>query len=360
MKKKTKAPSRNRPAEKTVLKKELEMFRRIIEGMRRELSYTDLLKLIVTGVTNGLGYDRAAIFLISPDKKALDRAVGIDSKGQFQIEEPNHHPLSSQRGFSIFSDIVHGYRKNFYTSNLLKTFPNAKWVDKGVTCNANVPIQVRRGDIIGVLAVDNLFTQRRLTQKDIASLADFATQAGMAIETVRLHERVRQLSVTDELTQLYNRRYFERFLEDEIARSARYKHPCALLYADLDRFKDINDHYGHPVGDEVLKFSANFLRTHLRNIDVVARVGGEEFAAILPETGSSEARLVAHRLVQVFSETMPPVPELQKDKRRMTLSMGVAVSHAGSRNPQALVKLADESLYAAKKAGRNRVGNLKE
>ena len=269
--------------EKTILRRELEMFQRIIEGMREELSYVDLLKLTVTCVCKGLGYDRAGIFLVEPDGKSIARAVGVDAKGRFEVGHDHVDALSSQRGFSTFSDLVHGYRRFFHTSNLLKLYPNARGVEKGVTCNANVPISVGKKKVIGVLAVDNLFTHRRLTRGDIGSLLNFATQAGMALETIRLHEQVRQLSVTDELTRVFNRRYFEKYLEDEIARSKRFKRSCGLLYLDADHFKKINDRFGHPAGDEVLKALAQFLRNDLRTIDVVARLGGDEFGIILPE-----------------------------------------------------------------------------
>ena len=342
--------------EKEVLKQELEMFHRIIEGMREELSYVDLLKLTVTCVCKGLGYDRAGIFLVEPDGKTIARAIGVDAKGRFEVGYDHTDPLSDKRGFNTFSDLVYGYRKYFYTSNLLKLYPDAKGVDGGVTCNANVPISVGKNKIMGVLAVDNFFTQRRLTRKDISSLINFATQAGMALETIRLHEQVRQLSVTDDLTRVYNRRHFQKFLEEEVTRCRRHKHTCSLLYLDVDHFKEINDRYGHPVGDEVLKFIALFLRSDLRNVDVVARLGGDEFGVILPEIHSQGVLTVAQRLHQKFSEEHPPVEELVKNRQKITLCIGVATFPENADSAAELVRMADESMYQAKASGRNRVG----
>ncbi len=353
---KKKAPSGDKAFEKKILRKELEMFNRIIEGMRDELSYVDLLKLTVTCVCKGLGYDRAGLFLVEPDRKNIARAIGMDAKGRFEVGYDHLDPLSDKKGFSTFSDLVKGHRKYFYTSNLLKLFPDAAGVDQGVTCNANVPIRVGKKKIIGVLAVDNLFTQRHLTRKDISSLVNFATQAGMAIETILLHEQVRQLSITDHLTRVYNRRHFEKYLEDEIARSRRYKRSCSLLYLDIDHFKQVNDRHGHPVGDEVLKYLALFLRADLRNIDLVARMGGDEFAAILPESPSLGAFVVAQRLNQKIAEEYPPVEALARDRERVTLSIGVATFPENADSALTLIKRADESLYEAKTAGRNRVG----
>jgi len=362
-KRKISAPKKNKslPAKKNlerlILRQELEMFHRIIEGMRAELSYVDLLKLTVTCVCKGLGYDRAGIFLVSPDGRTIGRAIGVDAHGRFEVGHDYEDPILDKKGFSIFSDLVFGYRKFFYTSNILEKFPDvAGKVDQGVTCNANVPISVGPKRNIGVLAVDNLFSQRRLKRDDITSLANFATQAGMAIETIRLHEQVRQLSMTDELTRLYNRRYFEKFIEDELARSRRYKHPCGLLYLDLDHFKEVNDRFGHPAGDELLKYIAQFLRNELRSIDVVARLGGDEFGVILPETPASEARGVAQRLQQKFLKKEIPVEKISAVSHPVTLSIGVACFPDSADKAEDLIKLADRSLYEAKNGGRNQVG----
>ncbi len=356
---KKKKALKEKSVDKSVLKQELMMFNRIIDGMRNELSYIDLLKLTVTCVCKGLGYDRAGIFLVEPDGKSISRAIGVDSRGKFELGTSYKDPILDKKGFSIFSDLVFGYKKSFYTSNLLERFPELVGkVDKGVTCNANVPILVGKKRIIGVLAVDNLFTRRELTSQDINSLTNFAVQAGMAIETIRLHEQVRQLSVTDGLTQIFNRRYFEKFLADEVERSRRYKHPCGVLYMDLDHFKEVNDKFGHPVGDELLKNVAQILRKTLRNIDVVARLGGDEFGVILPETPAQDVILVAERLLNMIEKARAPLKELEACLHPVTFSIGVATFPDSADKPNDLVRMADKSLYEAKNAGRNQVGSF--
>jgi diguanylate cyclase (GGDEF)-like protein len=335
-----------------LLQEEVLMYQHLLEGMRQDLSYIDLLKLILKDVTKGFGYDRAGIFLVTPDGKLLERAIGVDAKGKFEIgpQKDAQNPLSPKKGFSIFSDIVHGYKEFFFTNNLLERMPQAQ-VELGVACNANVPMQIGKGKIIGVLAVDNLFTRRKLAKPDIISLVNFASQAGLAIESYRLHEKITTLTVTDSLTGIYNRRHFEHLLLSELKRSERYARPCGLIYMDVDHFKAVNDRWGHGAGDEALKQVANAFRTGIRNIDITARLGGDEFAVILPETNKQGTGLAADRLVRRIAEL-----NLATLKKKITISAGVACFPDSAKDADSLRLAADKSLYEAKNAGRNRVG----
>jgi diguanylate cyclase (GGDEF)-like protein len=171
-----------------------------------------------------------------------------------------------------------------------------------------------------------------------------------------LHEQVKSQIVTDGLTGSYNRRYFDRKLPEEMKRCRLRKKPLSLLYADIDHFKSINDRFGHLAGDEVLKRIAHLLSLGVRGADTVARIGGEEFAVIMPETASDQAVAVAKRLVTDIGRDVPPVALMARKKERVTISIGVACfPKVGSRH-LALMAKADKSLYQAKKSGRNRVG----
>jgi diguanylate cyclase (GGDEF)-like protein len=357
-------PSKNASAaekikkEKFLLRQELDMFHHVMEGMRLDISIEELLKLIVRAVTKGLGYDRAAIFLPTHDGTLLERAVGINQKGQFEIgaDEHSQHPLSCVRGFSIMSDILNGYRDFFFSNNVLKRLPGAENnLVQGVMCNANIPMHVRKGQIVGVLAVDNLFSHRKLKKSDVESLLNFATQAGLVMEYARLHDRVKTLSVTDELTGLFNRRYFDQNIPRELLRCQRYERECSLLYVDMDHFKHVNDTYGHAAGDEVLKFVALMLRGAVRNIDTIYRLGGDEFAIVLPETGPRDAIGVAQRLVYRLASTPPPLEVMKKAGESVTLSVGLASYPKDGLNSDELMAKADSYLYRAKSSGRNRV-----
>jgi len=157
-----------------------------------------------------------------------------------------------------------------------------------------------------------------------------------------------RLSATDPLTGLYNRRRMMEALENEVRRSRRLKHSCAVLMADVDNFKRYNDAHGHPAGDEVLKRVAALLREATRDVDVVARYGGEEFFVLLPETEGEGAAEVADRVRERLAAD--PLPG-----GAVTLSFGVAEFPAHGDTGETLIAIADAALYQAKREGRNRV-----
>jgi diguanylate cyclase (GGDEF)-like protein len=177
------------------------------------------------------------------------------------------------------------------------------------------------------------------------------SQASIALENARLHHVVRRQAITDELTGLVNRRRFMEALDAEIARAQRLRSGLSLLLADLDDFKRINDRFGHPAGDEALRAFADGLREHLREIDIAARLGGEEFAVLLPETGLEGALAVAERLRTTIRER--PVLHEGETPVHLTASIGVAEYRHGSRDD--LLRAADAGLYQAKQQGKNRI-----
>jgi diguanylate cyclase (GGDEF)-like protein len=178
------------------------------------------------------------------------------------------------------------------------------------------------------------------------------SQAAVALENARLHRLVERQAVTDGLTDLANRRQFEEALAAEINRAERFGGTLALILADLDNFKQVNDRYGHQTGDEVLRRFADVLRETVRDVDVPARYGGEEFAVLLPQTDMEGAERLAERLRQAVAER--PLTTRPGALVACTASFGVA-SFPDSSTPAALFAAADEALYRAKAAGKNRV-----
>lgn len=162
-----------------------------------------------------------------------------------------------------------------------------------------------------------------------------------------------KLSREDPLTGLHNRRTILDLLDEEIQRGQRYKHPVSLLMMDLDHFKKINDQWGHPAGDEVLKSFAAQCLAVMRENDKMGRFGGEEFVMVLPETGQQDALLVAERIRKITSE-MAVQSKRGAEQIHVTVSIGVTTTSEGD-DAEAVIARADEAMYQAKAAGRNRV-----
>jgi two-component system, cell cycle response regulator len=166
-----------------------------------------------------------------------------------------------------------------------------------------------------------------------------------------VNERLQELSMTDPLMKICNRLFFQKRINYEFQRADRYLTPLALLMADLDHFKQVNDSYGHPFGDVVLKKTAEVLESSVRQVDIVARYGGEELVIACPETNMKEAGIVAERIRSRIEKTDFAQG---KTKCNITLSIGVAVCpDKRIHNVDELLNRADEALYAAKQAGRN-------
>ncbi len=163
-----------------------------------------------------------------------------------------------------------------------------------------------------------------------------------------------ELAVTDGLTGLHNRRYFDSHLKTLFERAVRRGRPLSVCITDIDRFKQVNDTYGHDAGDEVLREFATRIRSTVRGADLACRYGGEEFVVVMPETTADMAAVVAERL-RLVVESSPFALNASGKAIAITASMGIASIETGVETPEQLFRLADQALYEAKKAGRNRV-----
>jgi diguanylate cyclase (GGDEF)-like protein len=205
------------------------------------------------------------------------------------------------------------------------------------------------GQTLGVLALDSS-TPDAFRDGDLQSLESVADICATAIQNAHYVERVKQLAYLDGLTGIFNRRFFEMRIVEEIERARRYDTGMAIVMADIDQFKRLNDEFGHVLGDEVLRQVSSLFNQQLRKIDVVCRYGGEEFAILLTQTGASLAMNVAEKLRKLVENwQFPGVP------RPVTISAGAAAYPEHGNNRDELVKCADAALYAAKQAGRNKV-----
>jgi diguanylate cyclase (GGDEF)-like protein len=178
-----------------------------------------------------------------------------------------------------------------------------------------------------------------------------ASQASIALENARLHHTIQQQATTDDLTGLVNRRRFLEALDGEIVRAEALGTPVSIVLVDLDHFKLVNDRFGHQAGDDVLRQFASRALAHLRDVDVAGRLGGEEFAVVVPETNAAGAAAAAERLRQSLAAL--PLPA-GAESALVTASFGVAERVPGEGGSD-LLRRADAALYQAKREGRNRV-----
>ncbi len=176
----------------------------------------------------------------------------------------------------------------------------------------------------------------------------------LALSLKESNDRLRTLAFRDDLTGLYNHRYFQEIFETEIHRATRHSHPVSLLLLDIDFFKQVNDTYGHPAGDNVLRQVSQTMVKLVRNCDIVARYGGEEFAIVLPETGRSSAKVLAQRIRRGIEQLQIAI---NGQEIGVTVSVGVSSSDIEGMKSErpVLIDRADQALYAAKKNGRNKV-----
>jgi diguanylate cyclase (GGDEF)-like protein len=208
-----------------------------------------------------------------------------------------------------------------------------------------------RTDEIGALMRE--FTRiLEVLQVQASQVQDYAGRFEAINEELRnANLRLRELSLTDELTEVGNRRNFDVRVREEINRSTRFGHHFSLLLLDLDYFKKFNDEFGHPQGDAVLRGLGALMRSMCREGDVPCRVGGEEFAFILPETAKADGLAFAERMRRGVEGTI----KCPDDSRPITISIGLAAFPEDGKSPEDLFRASDEALYESKNAGRNRV-----
>jgi len=208
----------------------------------------------------------------------------------------------------------------------------------------------RRRDEVGTIM--SSFNKMLLTiEQQAAEINTFAARLDAAYKELEsTNARLKETSFKDEVTGLYNRRFFSLRLEEELSRYRRFNHPVSVVLLDLDGFKAVNDEFGHTVGDDTLREVAQILMKHSRGINVVSRYGGDEFAVLLVETSKAGARLYADRIREVVAKH--PFPH----GKVVTASFGVAsLPDDETGTAEDLFRASDEALYAAKRAGKNQV-----
>jgi len=225
--------------------------------------------------------------------------------------------------------------------------------DNSPTSNAaviSIPL-LSSSQLLGVMCIQTDGT-KPFEFQDLYIAEMFAVQASAAMENARLLTEVQRLATTDDLTGLYNRRALMEIAQLEFERFLRYGFPLSVLMFDIDKFKKLNDQWGHLIGDEVLKELGKLCKLSLRNVDILGRYGGEEFIALLPQTALADAQHTAERLRSIIDN----YPFYCRDQcLHITISIGVVEAQSQDKSLDALLDRVDQAMYRAKAAGRNTV-----
>lgn len=367
---------------------EFSLLYEISNAMRTTLKLDQIFYIILTALTSheGLGFNRAMLFLVNEKENVLEGAMGI---GPYSAEEAGKiwHAIAESRmslddfisSYDTFkrdpesklNSIVRGMKvplredMGILALTILEGMPfeittqEAKKmvsIDIERTLNTEyfVTIPLKTKDkVLGAILVDNVFNKKPITKSDVRMLTMFANHAALAIENSRLYEETVYLSNTDWLTKLWNYGKFQQILASELDRAKYNDTAVSLAMVDVDNFKNYNDTLGHIKGDEALRQIAEILKSKSRKIDNVARYGGEEFAIIMPDTPKESARLFAERLRNEVERLFEDEKSLSAGKR-VTISSGISTFPEDAATREELISKADLALYEAKHAGKNR------
>jgi two-component system cell cycle response regulator len=330
----------------------------IMQEVTASLKPEEIYGILVRRVAQALSIARCSIIMAGPDDETGTVVAAF--------ENPMLHNL--QVDLKRYPEIRHALKtgevvlvRDVQTDPLYRGVRD-DWESHGRPVETRSAVALRfslRQQPVGVFFLRTTSEDPPLNEHDVQFAEEVTNAAVAALEraydlenAVLGQEQMRHLAETDPLTSCFNRRALMQKLEQEMDRAARYATMLTGMMVDIDNFKQINDTYGHLVGDRVLKQLANLLKREQRSVDIVARYGGEEFVVLLPETTSAESRNFAERILRRvatydFGEASRPV--------RVTISIGIA-SYPDERvsDGESLLRLADTHLYRAKSDGRNR------
>lgn len=316
-------------------------------------SLYDLLSILVPGLSRKFPNIAGVTLSCIDDDYEMRRMLEIEAAEQritqafVPIEYKILGEVFGQDGKPFLGICKKRFKKRF--------FPN---IENVVGSVAIAPLYLR-GKLIGSINQASVNEQHFHTGIGTDFLQHMAAVLAMCIDNVMNHERLKIDSLTDGLTGVFNRRFFEQRLHDEVERWERTAHPLSCMFVDIDFFKQVNDNHGHQIGDKVLQQVARVLGSELRSSDILARYGGEEFVLLLPDTSQVTAAKIADRLRSLV-ESMK-LSKLLGVPLNVSISIGLAVlsdDYQGNDDQPAsewLTTQSDKALYQAKDSGRNRV-----
>jgi diguanylate cyclase (GGDEF)-like protein len=319
--------------------RQLEAINAIAQQSTAVMDLEDLLARVCSVIQHAFQVSHVSLFLREEGDLVMRANEGaltpcIPPAGRFAADREPWARILSTGGTVIEKD--------------LNAAPDSVKLFAGSVSRMSIPL-ISFGQTLGVLTLHS--TERdTFHEGELQSLESVADICASSIQNAHYVQRVKQLAYLDGLTGIFNRRFFELRILEEMERGRRYGAGMAIVMADIDQFKRLNDEFGHLLGDEVLRQVSSLFHQQVRKLDVVCRYGGEEFAIILSQTSAAQALTVAEKLRRMVENWQFPGVA-----RSVTISAGVAAfpDHGTTRDD--LVRAADKSLYAAKQEGRNRV-----
>jgi diguanylate cyclase (GGDEF)-like protein len=301
------------------------------------------MSLLVNKLLAHIKAEECVLYLFGEGSATLQRSYSTGNIKDLDLFE--HHANSS-----IVEKVVHSgkpYLNNHYSFELKVPFSKDSVFIRSIIC---YPLQFR-GEKIGVIELINKSTGA-FTRDDQALIEMMINPFAIAIRTLEKFENAERLTITDDLTKLYNYRYLMQYLEADVKRCLRYKKKVSLLFIDVDGFKRINDTFGHLVGSQALSEMGQVFRGIVRDADVVGRYGGDEFVIVLPETPLNGALVIAERIRKKVEECEFVAQNLSI---RLTVSLGVANCPKHTLTAEGLIKKADAAMYRAKELSKNSI-----
>ncbi|MCP3676530.1 MAG: diguanylate cyclase [Deltaproteobacteria bacterium] len=328
----------------------IELLQDIYKSIAPVLDRKDLYSSILNKSAELVGAEQGSLMMLSGKDKtlAIKATKGIDKRILDKVKIKVGEGISGkviEKGTPI---IVKDIESELISRKSRSRYKTGSFV--------SLPLKIE-SRTVGVINISDKITGEVFSKRDLDLLQSFACYASIALERGNYHrmtEELKKISVTDALTGLLNRRYFQERLFEEVERSKRQCKSFTLFIIDIDDFKAFNDRYGHLAGDEALKRVANAIKDAVRSIDVVSRLGGEEFCAILPYTTKSDAYVIAERIRQDVAEVRF-MGENIPSNQWLTISLGVAEFPTDANTIDELIDKADKAMYLAKARGKNRI-----
>ncbi len=301
------------------------------------------MSLLMNKILAHMRAEECALYLLREGGKSLQRAHHTGNIKDIDL-------FDSQPNNSIVENVLNTgkpYIDNDYFFELKVPFSKDSVFIRSILC---YPL-LRRGEKIGVIEVINK-NSGTFTQEDQELIEMLVNPLAIAVRTMGMFEDAERLTITDDLTKLYNYRYLKQYMEAEVRRCLRYKKKVSLLFIDIDGFKRINDNFGHLVGSQALAELGQVFRRITRETDTVGRYGGDEFVIILPETPLNGAMVIAERIRKKVEEYEFVSQSLSI---RLTVSLGVANCPKHTLTAEGLIKKADAAMYRAKELSKNSI-----